>query len=222
MLVLTGVLLGAVLVVMTGGTARTLQDIGWISRTPLGIGFPDWWARWLELVPTWETIALQVLAGAFVIGSYYAAEWWAREQRRRRRESRQTIEVAAARVRGTATGAPATPRIERPAVPAQVRATAYAAMPGAVPTTICGHTAMCLCGAPATTAIAAATSLARANLAPATNDATLLPAATAALPTPAAHAIAPTFVPVPLPVFGDAPRSNRIDDRAPLFTTPER
>ena len=75
MLVVTGVMLGGVLVVMVGGSARTLQDVGWLSTTPLGVSFPDWWARWFELVPTWETIAAQGLAAAVVLGSYVAAEY---------------------------------------------------------------------------------------------------------------------------------------------------
>ena len=40
MLVVTGVLLGAVLVVMIGGSARTLQDLGWIPTTPIGVTLP--------------------------------------------------------------------------------------------------------------------------------------------------------------------------------------
>ena len=85
MLVLTGVLLGIVLVVMVGGSARTLQDIGVLSTSPLPMAFPDWWARWFEVVPTYETLTIQLLAGAFVVGSYYAAEWWSKEKRRRMR-----------------------------------------------------------------------------------------------------------------------------------------
>ena len=75
MLVVTGVLLGVVLVVMAGGSARTLQDVGWLSRTPLGVQFPDWWARWLEVVPTYETLGVQLFAAALVVGSYFAAEY---------------------------------------------------------------------------------------------------------------------------------------------------
>jgi len=75
MLVVTGVLLGVVLVVMVGGSARTLQDLGWVSTTPIGVQFPDWWARWFEVVPTWETVGLQVFAAAIVVGSYFAAEY---------------------------------------------------------------------------------------------------------------------------------------------------
>ncbi|MCW2960569.1 MAG: iron permease [Thermoleophilia bacterium] len=83
MLVLTGVLLGVVLVVMVGGSARTLQALEILPTTPLPVSFPDWWARWFELVATWETVLMQLFAGAFVIGSYYAAEWWSKEKRRR-------------------------------------------------------------------------------------------------------------------------------------------
>jgi high-affinity iron transporter len=74
MLVVTGVMLGVVLVVMTGGSARTLQDLGWLSTTPIGVRFPDWWARWFEVVPTWETVGAQALAAVVVVGSYFAAE----------------------------------------------------------------------------------------------------------------------------------------------------
>ncbi|MCW2974193.1 MAG: iron permease [Thermoleophilia bacterium] len=85
MLVLTGVLLGVVLVVMIGGSARTLQTLGVIGNHPLPFTTPDWWARWFEVVPTYETVGIQVLAGLFVVGSYYGAEWWSKEKRRRAR-----------------------------------------------------------------------------------------------------------------------------------------
>jgi high-affinity iron transporter len=73
LLVTTGVMLGVVLVVMVGGSARTLQDLGWIPTTPIGVGFPDWLARWFEIVPTWETLSAQALAAILVFGSYLAA-----------------------------------------------------------------------------------------------------------------------------------------------------
>ncbi len=87
MLVVTGVLLGVVLVVMVGGSARTLQDVGWLSRTDIGVAFPDWWARWFEVVPTWETVGAQALAAALVLGSYFAAEWITVKRPRRRGEA---------------------------------------------------------------------------------------------------------------------------------------
>ncbi|MBC7644749.1 MAG: FTR1 family protein [Thermoleophilia bacterium] len=96
MLMLTGILLGIVLVVMVGGTSRTLQDIGWLSTTPLGVAFPDWFARWFEVVPTVETITCQLLAGAFVIGSYYAAERVVRKRRAASVEAAAGANAAAA------------------------------------------------------------------------------------------------------------------------------
>jgi high-affinity iron transporter len=74
MLVLTGVLIGMVLVVMTGGTALTFQDLGWLPSHPLPISLPGWLGAWFEIYPTWETIACQLAAGAFVIGSYVLAQ----------------------------------------------------------------------------------------------------------------------------------------------------
>src|SRR3954462_12579162 len=74
MLVVTGVMIGFVLVVMIGGTAATFQDLGWLPRHDLGIAIPDWAGRWFEVYPTVETIGVQLMAAAFVIGSYFAAE----------------------------------------------------------------------------------------------------------------------------------------------------
>jgi high-affinity iron transporter len=93
MLVATGVLLGLVLVVMVGGSARTLQDVGWLSSTPLGVRFPGWWARWFELVPTWETVGAQVLAAVVVVGSYFAAEHL-RVRRPRKRGEQPAVRAA--------------------------------------------------------------------------------------------------------------------------------
>src|SRR4051795_5483200 len=74
MLVLTGVLVGVVLVVMIGGTALSFQDLGWLPhhRTPFTI--PTWMGSWFEMYSTWETLGAQVLAAVFVVGSYVAAE----------------------------------------------------------------------------------------------------------------------------------------------------
>jgi high-affinity iron transporter len=75
MLVLTGVLVGVVLVVMIGGTALTFQDLGWLPRHATPFTLPGWMGAWFEMYSTWETLAVQALAAAFVIGSYYAAEY---------------------------------------------------------------------------------------------------------------------------------------------------
>src|ERR1700712_3100328 len=74
MLVLTGVLVGVVLVVMIGGTALSFSDLGWIPQHRTPFSLPVWLGRWFEIYPIWETLAAQVLAAAFVVGSYLAAQ----------------------------------------------------------------------------------------------------------------------------------------------------
>ena len=74
MLVLTGVLVGLVLVVMTGGTALTFQELGWLPSHPLPFEVPGWLGSWFEIYGTWETVGAQLLAAAFVVGSYFLAE----------------------------------------------------------------------------------------------------------------------------------------------------
>lgn len=75
MLVLTGVLVGAVLVVMIGGTALTFQDLGWLPRHPTPFTVPEWMGSWFEMYSYWETLAAQLFAAIFVVGSYYLAEY---------------------------------------------------------------------------------------------------------------------------------------------------
>ncbi len=83
MLVVTGVLIALVLVVLVGNTVRTLQGVGWLSITPLDVEFPLWMGTWLGVFPTVETLLAQVGALAFVIGSYFAAEWYRKRRVRR-------------------------------------------------------------------------------------------------------------------------------------------
>ena len=85
MLIVTGVLISLVLVVLVGNTARTMQGVGWLSIHPVEIDLPLWTGTWLGIYPTVETLAAQLLAFGFVIGSYFAAEWM------RKRELRKTI-----------------------------------------------------------------------------------------------------------------------------------
>jgi high-affinity iron transporter len=75
MLVLTGAMLGVVLIVMVGESAQELQLAGWLPTTQLDITLPGWVGTWLALFPTVETIAAQALAALAVIGSYLAAEY---------------------------------------------------------------------------------------------------------------------------------------------------
>lgn len=85
MLILTGVLVGVVLVVMVGGTALTFGELGWIPLHATPFTVPEWMGAWFELYSYWETIAAQVLAATFVIGSYYLAEYMKLGRPRRRR-----------------------------------------------------------------------------------------------------------------------------------------
>src|SRR3954469_23042812 len=75
MLVLTGVLVGVVLMVMIGGTALSFQDLGWLPRHPTPFTVPGWMGSWFEMYSTWEPLAAQLLAAALVVGSYYLAEY---------------------------------------------------------------------------------------------------------------------------------------------------
>jgi high-affinity iron transporter len=100
MLILTGVMIGFVLVVMVGQTARTMQGTGWLSITPLDADLPYWAGLWFGVYPTWETIGAQLAAAAFVLGSYFLAQE-VRVKRPRRRARMQVPEVvlpSAARV----------------------------------------------------------------------------------------------------------------------------
>ncbi len=73
MLVLTGVMLGVVLVVMVGESIQELQLAGWMSTTTLNLPIPDWMGLWFALFPNVEGILAQILAAGLVIGSYYLA-----------------------------------------------------------------------------------------------------------------------------------------------------
>lgn len=91
MLVLTGVLLGVVLVVMVGESAQELQQAGWIPTTQLDLPLPGWLGVWFAVFPTFESLAAQTFAALFVIGSYVAAQYvriWRPRQQRRAGEGR--------------------------------------------------------------------------------------------------------------------------------------
>ena len=76
MLVITGILIGGVLLVMVGNTIHTMQAVSWLPITPVSsVSLPYWMGLWLGLFPTWETICGQGVAALFVIGSYYLAEY---------------------------------------------------------------------------------------------------------------------------------------------------
>ncbi len=87
MLILTGVLVGVVLVVMIGGTALSFQELGWLPRHATPFTLPAWMGSWFEMYSTWETLGVQVLAAAFVVGSYYLAEYLKVKRPQRRGEA---------------------------------------------------------------------------------------------------------------------------------------
>ena len=74
MLVITGVMLGCVLVVMVGESIQEMQLAGWLPVHSLGVAFPGWLGLWFALFPTVEGVVAQVLAGGIVLGSYFLAE----------------------------------------------------------------------------------------------------------------------------------------------------
>ena len=74
MLIITGVLLGAVLLVMVGEEAYEMQQASWLPTSTIHAldgRIPDWAGVWFSLYPTWETIIAQVVAAALVVGSYF-------------------------------------------------------------------------------------------------------------------------------------------------------
>jgi high-affinity iron transporter len=74
MLIVTGVMLGFVLLVMVGEEANEMQLANWISTTPvhaLDKFMPDWAGVWFSLFPNVETIVAQVAAAILVVGSYF-------------------------------------------------------------------------------------------------------------------------------------------------------
>src|SRR3954447_17396499 len=110
MLVLTGALVGVVLVVMIGGTALSFQDLGWLPRHPTPFTVPAWMGSWFEMYSYWETLGAQVLAGALVVGSYYLAEYV--KVRKPQREGREPVAT-----RATAPPQPAGLSLRRPSRP---------------------------------------------------------------------------------------------------------
>jgi high-affinity iron transporter len=75
MLIVTGVLIGIVLMTMVGNTIHVMQAVGWMPITPISSVFvPYWLGQWFGIYATWQTLGGQVLAAVYVIGSYYLAE----------------------------------------------------------------------------------------------------------------------------------------------------
>jgi len=76
MLVLTGVMLGVVLLVMVGEQAQEMQAAHWLPThvVPfLADRIPGWMGLWFSVFPTVETLSAQALAAIAVLGSYLIA-----------------------------------------------------------------------------------------------------------------------------------------------------
>ena len=112
MLIVTGILIAFVLFVMVGNTARSMQGVGWLSVHTLDIDFPLWMGTWLGVYPTVETLGAQLLAVAFVIGSYYAAEWYRKSKARPAAPPRQAASAGAAPAGRTGNGGKAGSGVE--------------------------------------------------------------------------------------------------------------
>jgi high-affinity iron transporter len=76
MLVLTGTMLGAVLLVMVGEQAQEMQLAHWLPATVipfLARRIPAWMGLWFSVFPTVQTLTAQVVAAVVVLGSYMLA-----------------------------------------------------------------------------------------------------------------------------------------------------
>lgn len=76
MLIVTGVLLGGVLLIMVGEQAQEMQLAKWLPTTKIAAladWMPDWAGLWFAVFPTVETLVAQGLAALLVVGSYFAA-----------------------------------------------------------------------------------------------------------------------------------------------------
>ena len=89
MLVLTGVMLGGVLLVMVGEQVQEMQQANWFRTTDVPLHLPDWLGTWFAVFPNVQGLAAQAGAAALVIGSFVLA--------RRGHTSGTTAAVAAAR-----------------------------------------------------------------------------------------------------------------------------
>jgi high-affinity iron transporter len=75
MLVLTGIMIGVVLLVMVGEQVQEMQQAGWCSTTSVAFSIPGWMGTWFALFPNVEGLVSQAMAASFVIGSYFAARY---------------------------------------------------------------------------------------------------------------------------------------------------
>jgi high-affinity iron transporter len=73
LLVSTGVMLGAVLLVMVGASSALLQEAGWLPTTRLDLAIPAWVTAWFGVNATVEGLLAQLVAAMLIVGSYFMA-----------------------------------------------------------------------------------------------------------------------------------------------------
>jgi high-affinity iron transporter len=82
MLVVTGIMLGFVLLVMVGEQAFEMQQAGWIRTTEISwLKIPEWAGMWFAVFPRVETLVAQGIALLLVAGSYFAARYHSAKMR---------------------------------------------------------------------------------------------------------------------------------------------
>ena len=87
LLIITGVMLLAVLVVQVGEEVNEMQLAGWIGWGHISwLGLPAWMGTWFSLFNNWPTFLGQFLAIAVVLGSYVGAQYLRVWRPRRRGE----------------------------------------------------------------------------------------------------------------------------------------
>ena len=95
MLVVTGALLGFVLLVMVGESIQEMQLAGWLPAHSIGVAFPGFVGLWFAVFPTVEGILAQVVAAALVLGSYFLAEHMRVQRPRARAEQARGLQLEA-------------------------------------------------------------------------------------------------------------------------------
>ncbi len=112
LLIITGVMLLAVLVVMVGEEVQEMQQAGWIGTTSLGFTLPGWVGQWFSIFPNLQAVVAQFGAVVIVVGSYLAAQYlkvW-----RPRRRGLAAASLATAPPAAPATPVAAVPRASKP------------------------------------------------------------------------------------------------------------
>jgi high-affinity iron transporter len=94
LLVVTGVMLGGVLLVMVGASGQAMQQAGWLPETPVDLPLPEWVGAWLGVYPNVEGLVAQCLAALLVIGSYFLARRRSGIAAERRQPSKLPVEYA--------------------------------------------------------------------------------------------------------------------------------